>query len=108
MRSRQLAARIAGMYVKVLRFWRSVSPASLPRALWLLLHHLRLPAVLEEQWAALLEVLRELLLFQPLATTEMHTQVRWPAAWPATRAWGACAVLAGAHCDGVPACCWHP
>lgn len=34
-----------------------------------------LPAVLEEQWGELLDMLRELLLYQPLSTTEMHTQV---------------------------------
>lgn len=64
------------MFQKILRFWRSLSPASMPRALWVIMHHLRLPAVQEEQWEPLLDTVRELLLFQPLATTEMHTQAR--------------------------------
>lgn len=63
------------MFLKVLKFWRSLSPASTPRALWAIVHHLVLPAVMEEQWAELLDMLRELLLYQPLSTTEMHTQV---------------------------------
>lgn len=66
------------MFLKVLKFWRSLSPASTPRALWAIVHHLVLPAVLEEQWIELLDMLRELLLYQPLSTTEMHTQVLYP------------------------------
>lgn len=61
--------------MKVLKFWRSLSPASTPRALWAIIHHLSLPAVQEAMWSELLEILRELLLYQPLATMEMHTQV---------------------------------
>ena len=69
----------AGMFMKVLKFWRSLSPASTPRALWAIIHHLSLPAVQEAMWGELLEILRELLLYQPLATMEMHTQVlRYP------------------------------
>ena len=71
------------MFRKVLKFWRALSPASMPRALWLLVHHLALPAVEEETWAALLDLIRELLLFQPRAAVEMHTQARpFPACWP--------------------------
>jgi hypothetical protein len=64
-----------GMHLKVLKFWRSLSPASMPRALWVIIHHLQFPAVQELQWDVLLDTLRELLLYQPLATAEMHTQV---------------------------------
>jgi hypothetical protein len=64
------------MFQKILRFWRSLSPALMPRALWVAIHHLKLPAVQEGLWDPLLDVIRELLLFQPLATTEMHTQAR--------------------------------
>lgn len=68
--------------MKVLKFWRSLSPASTPRALWAIVHHLALPSVQEAMWGELLEILRELLLYQPLATMEMHTQV--PPSHPAS------------------------
>ena len=67
-----------GMFQKILKFWRALSPASMPRALWVVTHHLKLPAVQEDLWAPLLDTLRELLIYQPLATTEMHTQARRP------------------------------
>lgn len=64
------------MLLKVLAYWKVLSPASKPRAIWVIVHHLKLPAIQEKCWEMLMEALRELLLMQPLATSEMHTQVR--------------------------------
>jgi hypothetical protein len=67
------------MLQKVVKFWRALSPASMPRALWIVIHHIKLPAIQEDLWLPLLDVLRELLIYQPLATTEMHIQASFSA-----------------------------
>jgi hypothetical protein len=104
------------MLMKVLAFWKVLSPASKPRAIWVIVHYLKLPAIQERCWESLMEALRELLLYQPLATTEMHTQVRSPpAASPAnscqvasatTACTHSCSLLLGFLQIWVPATCF--